>query len=102
VRPHALAHRSLIRGTSPAGGQVEDRVAAELGPGSETYIVAAARILYGRMGSEERDARAGSAATPQKRGREARHVIAELLAATQQERAESAAHHPTMESDGDG
>jgi transcriptional regulator with XRE-family HTH domain len=75
----------------PGWGQVEDRIAAELGPGSETYIVAAARKLYGRMGSEERDARAGAEATPQKRGREARHVITELLAATQQEVAESAA-----------
>lgn len=81
----------------PGWGQVEDRIAAELGPGSETHIVTAARKLYGRMGSEERDARAGAGATPQKRGREARHVIAELLAATQQEMAES-----TIEGDGDG
>lgn len=81
----------------PGWGQVEDRVAAELGPGSEAFILTAARKLYGRMGSEERDARAGAGATPQKRGWEARHVIAELLAATQQEMAESA-----TEGDGDG
>lgn len=81
----------------PGWGQVEDRIAAELGPGSETQIVAAARKLYGRMGSEERDARAGAGASPQKRGREARHIIAELLAATQQEMAESA-----TQGDGDG
>ncbi|GFG86918.1 helix-turn-helix transcriptional regulator [Mycolicibacter algericus] len=81
----------------PGWGQVEDRVAAELGPGSETHIVTTARNLYGRMGSEERDARAGAGATPQKRGREARHVIAELLAATQHEMVESA-----TQGDGDG
>jgi transcriptional regulator with XRE-family HTH domain len=81
----------------PGWGQVEDRIAAELGPGSETHIFAAARKLYGYTGSEERDVRAGTGATPQKRGREARHVIAELLAATQQEMAESA---PEGDSDG--
>lgn len=81
----------------PGWGQVEDRVAAELGPDSEAFIATAARKLYGHMGSEERDARAGTGATPQKRGREARLVIAELLAATQQEMAESA-----PEGDGDG
>lgn len=67
----------------PGWGQVEDRVVAQLGPGSEATVVAAARKLYGRMGSEERDARAGAGASPQKRGREARAVIAELTAAAQ-------------------
>lgn len=67
----------------PGWGAVEDRVVAQLGAGSEATVAAAARKLYGRMGSEERDARAGAGASPQKRGREARGVIAELTAAVQ-------------------
>lgn len=67
----------------PGWGQVEDRVVAQLGSGSEAAVAAMARKLYGRMGSEERDARAGEGASPQKRGREARVVIAELAAAVQ-------------------
>lgn len=85
----------LVERTAPAGGvtpdprnvpgwgQVEDRVVAQLGAGSEAVVAAAARKLYGRMGSDERDARAGEGASPQKRGREARAVITELAAAAQ-------------------
>ena len=63
---------------SPGWGQVEDRVVADIGAGSEAAVLSAAIALFGRTGSEERDARAGEGATPQKRGRAARAVIAEL------------------------
>ena len=84
----------------PGWGQVEDHVARQLGLGSEAVVLAVAQQLLGRSGSEERDHRAGDGATPQKRGRVARGVIAELAAAAAAELAESAAHDAALESDG--
>jgi transcriptional regulator with XRE-family HTH domain len=86
----------------PGWGQVEDRVASDLGIGSEAIVLAAAVRLYGRTGSEERDARAGDGASPQKRGRVSRIVIAELAQAAAAELAESAAHDAALEVDADG
>jgi len=85
---------------SPGWGQVEDRVSADLGLGSEAIVLAAALRLYGRTGSEERDARAGGGATPQKRGRVARSIITELAEAAAAELAESAAHDAALEAEG--
>lgn len=88
---------------SPGWGQVEDRVAAELGVGSEGVVLAVARRLYdGRSGSEERDHRAGGDATPQKRGRVSRIVIAELAAAAAAELAAIADHDAALEADRHG
>ena len=88
---------------SPGWGQVEDNVARQLGLGSEAIVLAAAHQLYGgRTGSEERDARAGDGASPQKRGRVSRGIIAELAQAAAAELAESAAHDAALEVDADG
>lgn len=88
---------------APGWGQVEDHVARQLGLGSEAIVLAAAQQLYGgRSGSEERDHRAGDGATPQKRGRISRGIIAELAEAAAAELAESAAHDAALEADGDG
>ncbi|WP_286151318.1 MULTISPECIES: helix-turn-helix domain-containing protein [unclassified Mycobacterium] len=62
----------------PGWGQVEDRVAVEL-PGHEAEILASGRGLFGRTGTQERDARAGDDATAQKRGRLTRVVVDEVL-----------------------
>jgi hypothetical protein len=86
---------------TPGWGQVEDNVARQLGVGSESVVLFVAQRLYGgRSGSEERDYRAGDGATPQKRGRVARSIIAELAAAAAAELAESAAHDAALEADG--
>jgi transcriptional regulator with XRE-family HTH domain len=82
---------------TPGWEQVEDRVAAQLGPGSEAFIVEAARKLYGHTGSEERDRRAGPGASPQKRAVQSPAVVAELLEATRREIADSAAHDAALE-----
>lgn len=84
---------------SPGWGQVEDRVSADLGLGSESIVLAAALRLYGRTGSEERDARAGEGATPQKRGRIARGVISELTEAAAAELADIADHDAALEAE---
>jgi transcriptional regulator with XRE-family HTH domain len=81
----------------PSWGQVEDRVLAQTGEGSEAFVLCAAQQLYGRSGTQERELRAGPGATPQKRGRVTRHLVAELVAATQLELADSAAHDAALE-----
>lgn len=85
---------------APGWGQVEDNVARQLGLGSEAIVLAAAHQLYGRSGSEERDHRAGDGATPQKRGRISRGIIAELAEVAAAELAESAAHDAALEVEG--
>ena len=80
-------HRALVTsGTasprlSLGWGQVEDRAVEQLGAGSEQAVLDAALALWGRTGSQERNARAGVDATPQKRGRAARAIITELVEA---------------------
>ena len=86
---------------TPGWGQVEDNVARQLGPNSESVVLFVAQQLYGgRSGSEERDHRAGDGATPQKRGHISRGIIAELAEAAAAELAESAAHDAALEADG--
>lgn len=101
-RPAGAIGRVSDPRRDPGWGQIEDRVAADLGPGSESIVLSAAVRLYGRSGSAERDNRAGDGATPQKRGRAARAVIAELAAAARAALAESAAHDAALEADADG
>jgi len=85
----------------PGWGQVEDHVARQLGRGSEGVVLDVAHQLYGgRSGSEERDHRAGEGATPQKRGRVSRGIIAELAEAAAAELAAIAAHDAALEADG--
>lgn len=58
-------------------GKVDDRLVADI-PAAPEEIRSATRELFGRTATEERDARAGSDATPQKRGRVTRSILAEV------------------------
>lgn len=60
-----------------AGGEAERKAARRLGLPPE-LVAAAARALWGRSLSAERDERAGAGATPQRRGRMTRDLLAEL------------------------
>lgn len=86
----------------PSWGAVEDHVVARLGTGSESIVLAAALKLWGRSGTQERDARAGGKASPQKRGGAARAVIAELTEAAAAELADIADHDAALEADHGG
>jgi transcriptional regulator with XRE-family HTH domain len=87
---------------SPGWGQVEDRVADQFPPGAESIILTAARNLYGRTGSQERDHRAGPGASQQRKGHASRLIIAELLEATRRDIGDAAAHDAALEADTDG
>lgn len=62
----------------PGWGAVDDRLVADLGTAPEVVRVAT-RELYGRSATQERDARAGDGATPQKRGRVTRGILTEVV-----------------------
>ena len=63
----------------PGWGKVDDRLVADLSTVPE-IIRSATRELYRRTATQERDARAGQDATPQKRGRITRGILAEVSA----------------------
>lgn len=61
----------------PGWGKADDKLVADLG--LDAYAVrAATQELFGRTATQERDARAGAEATPQKRGRVTRAIVAEV------------------------
>ena len=88
VRIHNLRDPLL----TPGWGTVDDTVVKRTGSPASVVLRTAQHLYAKRTGTQERDHRAGKGANPQKLGRVARDVIAELVSALEEELATDALH----------